>query len=88
MKKYSTKELRDFVGRAYNLDRIEIALEYLSKLSYINKINNILYTELCMELFRRRDQILQNYCYASAYEDDYGAGCPWNAPGMSVKDFI
>lgn len=85
MKKYSTKELRDFVGRAYNLDRIEIALEYLSKLTYINKT---LYTELCMELFRRRDQILRNYCYASAYENDYGASCPWNAPGMTAKDFI
>ncbi len=26
--------------------------------------------------------------YASAGRGDYGPGCPWNAPGMSVSDFI
>ena len=24
----------------------------------------------------------------SATAGDYGPGCPWNAPGMSVRDFI
>lgn len=26
--------------------------------------------------------------YRSSYEEDYSPSCPWNAPGMSVKDFI
>ena len=26
--------------------------------------------------------------YYSAEDRNYGAACPWNAPGMSVKDFI
>ena len=26
--------------------------------------------------------------YTSAYNGDYSPSCPWNAPGMSVHDFI
>ncbi len=28
------------------------------------------------------------YHRPSATAGDYGPGCPWNAPGMSVRDFI
>ena len=85
MKKYSKKELRDFVDRAYNLERIDIALEYLGKLTYISKE---FYYQLCMDLFERREEIRKKNYYTSSYEDDYGSCCPWNAPGMSAKDFI
>ena len=29
----------------------------------------------------------EHYC-PSATSGDYGPSCPWNAPGMSIKDFI
>ena len=85
MKKYTAKELRDFVDRAYNLDRIEIALEYLGKLTYISRD---LYYQLCMDLFERREEIKKHRYFSSSYEGDYGSTCPWNAPGMSARDFI
>ena len=85
MKKYTAKELRDFVDRAYNLDRIEIALEYLGKLTYISKD---LYYQLCMDLFERREEIRKRHYFRSDFEGDYGSCCPCNAPGMSVRNFI
>jgi len=85
MKKYTAKELRDFVDRAYNLDRIEIALEYLGKLTYISKD---LYYQLCMDLFERKAEITRRHSWSSVSEGDYGSCCPWNAPGMSARDFI
>ncbi|MBO7697276.1 MAG: hypothetical protein J6Y28_03975 [Acholeplasmatales bacterium] len=85
MKKYTAKELKDFVDRAYNLDRIEIALEYIGKLTYISKD---LYYQLCMDLFERREEIRKHYRWTSSYEGNYNSSCPWNAPGMSIRDFI
>ena len=85
MKKYSAKELRNFVDRAYNLERIEIALEYIGKLTYISKD---LYYQLCMDLFERREEIRKRHCFRSDFERDYSSACPWNAPGMCARDFI
>ncbi len=30
----------------------------------------------------------ERYYTPSATAGDYGPGCPWNAPGMSIRDFI
>lgn len=27
-------------------------------------------------------------CYTSSSSGDYSPSCPWNAPGMSIRDFI
>lgn len=85
MKKYSAKELRDFVDRAYNLERIEIAFDYLGKLDYIS---TELYYQLCMDLSERKELLRKRHPYTSSYEGDYSSSCPWNAPGMSARDFV
>jgi len=33
-------------------------------------------------------ELLEEQEYRSAYAGDYSPSCPWNAPGMSVHDFI
>jgi len=85
MKKYSAKELKDFVDRAYSMERIEIARNFLNTLTFNDKF---LYYELMMDLSATEEALNKKYGIRSAYEGDYGSCCPWNAPGMSVKDFI
>lgn len=88
MKKYTAKELRDFVDRADTFERIKIAENFLNKLNFNDKY---LYYELMMDLSATAE-ILRKKNFSrfssSAYEGDYGSCCPWNAPGMSVRDFI
>ena len=85
MKKYSKKELKDFVDRAYTLERIDIAREFLAKLIFNDKD---FYYRLQMDLAEREAELFHHHRYTSSYEGDYGSCCPWNAPGMSAKDFI
>lgn len=85
MKKYSAKELKDFVDRAYSMERIEIARNFLNTLTFNDKF---LYYELMMDLSSTEEALNKKYPIRSSYEADYGSCCPWNAPGMSVRDFI
>ena len=88
MKKYTAKELKDFVDRAYTLERIKIAKDFLNKLTFNDKY---LYYELMMDLSETAEALKKkNFSKfsSSAYEGDYGSCCPWNAPGMSTRDFI
>lgn len=88
MKKYTAKELRDFVDRASTFERIEIAEEFLKKLKFNDKY---LYYELMMDLSATKEALRKkNFSRFSnsVYEGDYGSCCPWNAPGMSARDFI
>lgn len=54
---------------------------------------------LCDKLYEKIDEYLENENredpddndnenHLSAENGDYPPSCPWNAPGMSVKDFI
>lgn len=88
MKKYTAKELRDFVDRAYTFERIKIAQDFLNKLTFNDKY---LYYELMMDLSETAEALRKkNFSRfsSSVYEDDYGSCCPWNAPGMNPRDFI
>ena len=64
--------------------------------------NSYFGTEYCLDYELADDPIAcardcTRYCYEepeendympSATNGDYSPSCPWNAPGMSVKDFI
>ena len=54
---------------------------------------------LCDKLYEKIDEYLENEDredsddndkenHLSAENGDYSPSCPWNAPGMSVKDFV
>lgn len=54
---------------------------------------------LCDELYEKIDEYLEsedcknsddsdNEKHLSAENGDYSPSCPWNSPGMSIKDFI
>ena len=78
MRKFTESELWAFVGRADSHERVEIAIRFLSRLDYLSN-----------ELF---DDLMDSLAYTSRElyheEREYSASCLWNAPGMSVRDFV
>ncbi len=43
--------------------------------------------EIATQIEEGAEEEPEEYC-PSATAGDYGPGCPWNAPGMSIRDFI
>ena len=81
MKQHSAQDLRDFVSRADTHEKVSIAIDFIGKLSYVS---NDLYDELMNSLA----YISRELYYQDRYEQrEYSATCPWNAPGMSAKNF-
>lgn len=78
MRKFTESELWAFVGRADSHERVEIASKFLSRLDYLS--NELL------------DALMDSLAYTSRElyheEREYSAACPWNAPGMSARDFV
>ncbi len=50
----------------------------------INAFTGCTFSELIGEIEADDDE---HYCPSST-AGDYAPGCPWNAPGMSIRDFI
>ena len=80
MKRYSEQELRAFVSRADTHEKVEIAINFITKLSYIG---NELYDELMNDLA----YISRELYHQDRYERSYSAAAPWGAPGMRATDF-
>ena len=76
--RFTEKQLWDFVNRADTHERVEIAIDFLTHLD-----------GLSIELY---DDLMNALAYISRElyheEREYSAACPWNAPGMSPRDFI
>lgn len=85
MKQYSAQELHAFVGRADTHEKVSIAREFIGKLDYID---NELYDDLMNGLAYISRELYHEDRYTSSYRGDYGPSNPWDAPGMSVRDFI
>ena len=85
MKKYSAQELYAFVGRADTHEKVNTAIKFIDKLDYID---NELYDGLMSALAFTSRELYHEDRYTSSYNGDYGPGNPWDAPGMSVRDFI
>lgn len=82
MKRFTESELWAFVNRADDHDKVATAEAFLKKLTYVN---NELYDDLMMALsFKSRELYRQD----REEREYYSPSCPWNAPGMSVSDFI
>lgn len=80
MKRYTESELFAFVSRADTHEKIETAKAFLSKLNYIS---NELYDALMDALAYESRELY----HQDRYKREYSAACPWNAPGMSARDF-
>ena len=85
MKRYSAQELYAFVGRADTHEKVNTAIEFIDKLDYIDIE---LYDGLMSALAFTSRELYHEDHYTSSYNGDYSPGSPWNAPGMSVSDFI
>ncbi len=85
MKRYSASELYAFVGRADTHEKVSIAIDFIGKLDYID---NELYDGLMNSLAYTSRELYHEDRYTSSYRGDYGPSNPWDAPGMSVRDFI
>ena len=85
MRRYSITDLRAFVKRANTLERVYVAYDYIEKLTYITRD---MYYELMNILFHKEMELEDDKRYFTSDACDYSPSCPWNAPGMSVKDFI
>jgi len=76
--RFTDKQLWDFVNRVDSHERVQIAADFLTNLE-----------GLSVELY---DDLMQTLAYISRElyheEREYSAACPWNAPGMSARDFI
>lgn len=53
---------------------------------YVEQIEKYRYENDEIEEYEDFDNDNENHL--SAENGDYSPSCPWNAPGMSVKDFI
>lgn len=81
--KFTEQQLWDFVNRTDTHERVEIAIDFLTHLD-----------GLSIELY---DELMNTLAYISRElyhmdretdRDMYSPSCPWNAPGMSARDFI
>lgn len=62
--------------------------EYESCLDYINAGYDDKTAEKCQDYTEKPTEEEDEHEYTSATQGDYGPSCPWNAPGMSISDFI
>ena len=101
MKRYTEQELWAFVNRADTHEKIQIADKFLTKLDYLSietydaMMDALAYKS--RELYHMGEDEAEEIeeidfddedDFTSSYYGDYGPNNPWDAPGMSVRDFI
>lgn len=84
-RRFSEKELWDFVNRADTHEKIAIAEAFLRKLSYID---NKLWDGLMGALAAQSRELYWMEKEEQRYERNYTSLNPWDAPGMRVSDFL
>ena len=101
MKRYTEQELWAVVDRADTHEKIQIADKFLTKLDYLSvetydaMMDALAYKS--RELYHMGENETEEIeeidfddedDFTSSYYGDYGPSNPWDAPGMSVRDFI
>jgi len=89
MKEYTREELLDMINKARTSKEIDSISELVAKLNLPSELKD----EVEMEIFCQWDMINNPWYhneedYPSAYNGSYSPSAPWNAPGMSIHDFI
>lgn len=87
MKRYSEQDLFAFVGRADTHEKVSTAEAWLNKYAQATDMSIELYDEL-MRALSDMSLWLYDEERRERTERYYSAACPWNAPGMSARDFI
>lgn len=93
MKKYTMDELRKFCDRADTEEKEHTARQFIKSRPYLNEEQK---AELLELIENRKYELMDNENeenpflpdYMRRGSRDYGPSNPWDAPGMSVKDFI
>ena len=83
MTKYSKSDLLAFIERADDLEKLDAASAFIRRLRIPNE-----WEEDISDAISRRSCALDSDWIHSVTEGDYSASSPWNAPGMSARDFI
>ena len=90
MKRYTIEELEEFIDRADTEEKVDIARDFIGKLTYLTDGEREMLNIRLMEALWPNDAEDPYFADMGYDRDcrDYGPSNPWDAPGMRVSDFI
>lgn len=81
MRRFTEAELWAFIERADSSEKVKIATQFIGKLTYLD---DVLFSELMEELEWKSERLYDEEIISA----EYSPSSPWNAPGMSPRDFV